>query len=124
LAGRERTVAKGGFPVSWSGMNRNIVCVAGAAVAGIAAVYLLPPDWLAPLAEAAAIGAFVLAVIVRVSTSTTASENVVEGALLQLLNLPEQPFAKVKNNWALTSFLASSAFLVSLGLAVMVRASN
>ncbi|WP_267877651.1 hypothetical protein [Massilia frigida] len=40
-----------------------------------------------------------------------------------LLNLPEQPLAKVKEGWALTLFAASAAFLVSLALAVMVRAS-
>jgi hypothetical protein len=41
-----------------------------------------------------------------------------------LVNLPDQPLAKVKEGWALTSFLALAAFLLSLGLSVMVRAGS
>ena len=103
-------------------MNRNIVCITSAVAAGVAVVYLLPPAWLGPLAEAAAICAAILVVIIRIGTTTKPPENLAAGLTLQLLNLPERPLAEVKKDWALTAFFTSSAFLVSLGLSVMVRA--
>lgn len=102
-------------------MSRKSFWIAVGAVAGIAAVFLLPPAWLAPIAETAAICAAVLAVIVRLGAVSEASG---EGSiLLSLLNLPEQPLAKVREGWTLISLLALAAFLVSLGLSVMVRAN-
>jgi negative regulator of sigma E activity len=94
-----------------------------AIVAGIAAVFLLPPPWLEPIAAVAAVCALVLAIIVRVNTKTEPPDNAVAGVLLSIINLPEQPLAKVTEGRALTAFLASAAFLVSLALSVMVRAN-
>lgn len=94
-----------------------------AIVAGIAAVFLLPPSWLEPIAAVAAVCALVLAIIVRVNTKTEPPDSAVAGVLLSIINLPEQPLAKVTEGWALTAFLASAAFLVSLALSVIVRAN-
>ena len=102
-------------------MSHRGLFIAIAAVAGIAAVWALPPLWLGPVAEAAAACGAVLAIIVRLGTSTGAPSNAMAGVLLSILNLPEQPLAKVRKGWALTSFLACAAFLVSLGLSVVVR---
>lgn len=66
--------------------------------------------------------AAISAVIVRMGTKGQPSSDA-KGMVLMLLNLPEQPLAKVKEGWALILFSASAAFLVSLALAVMVRAS-
>lgn len=104
-------------------MTRSGVSIAIAVAAGIAVVYLLPPPWLAPLATAAAICTAVFATVVRLSTKTEPPANPVAGVLLTIVNLPEQPLAKVKEGWALTTFLASAAFLVSLALSVIVRAN-
>lgn len=104
-------------------MTRSSVSIAVAAVAGIAAVYLLPPPWLGPLFAATAICAVIFAIVVRLDTKTEPPANPIAGVLLSIVNLPEQPLAKVKEGWALTAFLASAAFLVSLCLSVMVRAN-
>jgi len=104
-------------------MTRTSVSIVFAIVAGIAAVYLLPPAWLAPLSATAAICFVIFAIIVRLDTKTEPPANPVAGVLLSIVNLPEQPLAKVKEGWALTTFFASAAFLVSLGLSVMVRAN-
>jgi len=104
-------------------MIRLYVSIAISLVAGIAAAYLLPLPWLAPLSAAVAICAAILAIIVRLDTKTEPPANPVTSVLLSLANLPEQPLAKVKNGWALTTFLASAAFLVALSLSVMVRAN-
>jgi hypothetical protein len=104
-------------------MNRSGVSIASASAVGVACVYLLPPEWLGPLAGAAAIGAFILAIIVRVSTATESPSNPMTSVLLSLANLPEQPLAKVAKGWALTVFLVLAAFLVSVALAVLVRAN-
>ena len=103
-------------------MTRLAVPIAIAIIAGIAAVYVLPPLWLAPLGAGVAICAAILAVVVLLGTKTQ-PRSAMAGVLLSLVNLPEQPLAKVKEGWALTAFLASASFLVSLGLAVMVRAN-
>ena len=104
-------------------MTRPVLPIVIAIIAGIAAVYLLPPPWLAPLSTAAAICAAIFAIIVRLDTKTKSPANPMAGVLLSLANLPEQPLAKVKKGWALTTFLASAAFLVSLCLSVIVRAN-
>jgi len=104
-------------------MNRSAVSAAIAAVAGIACVYLLPLPWLAPLSTVAAVLCGIFALIVRLSTPTESPSNPVAGVLLSIASLPEQPLAKVKENWALTAFLTSAAFLVSLALSIMVRAN-
>jgi hypothetical protein len=104
-------------------MNRLVVSIVVAISAGIAAVYLLPPPWLAPVSTAAAICAAIFAIIVRLDTKTESPANPVARVLLSLANLPEQPLAKVRKGWALTTFLASAAFLVSLCLSVIVRAN-
>ncbi len=105
-------------------MSRRGFFIAIAAVAGIAAVCALPPLWLSPVAEAATVCGAVLAIIVRLGTSTGAPSNAMAGVLLSILNLPEQPLAKVREGWALTSFLSCAAFLVSMGLSVVVRANG
>ncbi len=92
-----------------------------AIVAGIAAVYLLPPPWLVPLSAADAICAAIFAIIVRLDTKAESPANPMSGVLLSITNLPEQPLAEIKKCWALTTFLASAAFLVSLCLSVIVR---
>ena len=104
-------------------MNRLGVSAATALVAGVASVYLLPPQWLGHIATAAAICAAICAIIVRANTEMEAPSNPMNSILLALVNLPEQPLAKVKEGWALTAFLTSAAFLVSLGLSVLVRAN-
>jgi uncharacterized membrane protein YfcA len=106
-------------------MTRIAFSIAIAIFAGIVSVYLLPPAWLEPLSAAAAICAAIYAIIVRLDAKTEppAKPTAVAGALLSIVNLPEQPLAKVKEGWALTTFLASVAFLLALGLAVMVRAN-
>jgi len=103
-------------------MHRRALVIAVAIATGIAAVYLLPALWIGPLSAVAAVLAFAFAVIVRVGTKTEPPANAVAGVLLSVLNLPEQPLAEVKQGWALTTFLALAAFLVSLALSVMVRA--
>ena len=105
-------------------MTRSISSIAIAIISGIAAVYLLPLPWLGPLAATACILAFIFAFIVRLSTKTELPANPIAGVLLSLVNLPEQPLAKVNEGWALTMFLSSAAFLVSLALAVLVRANG
>jgi hypothetical protein len=109
----------------WPSSVRLGVCITIAAVLGVAAVYLLPADWLGPLSAAGAIGAAVLVVIVRFGTwMQEPSFPSGIGLLLSMLNLPEQPLAKVRQGWALDAFLTLAAFLVALGLAVVVRASG
>ncbi len=103
-------------------MNRIGTSIATASAIGFASVYLMPPQWLAPLAATAAISACVLAVIIRATTVTEAPASTLVGLLLSLASLPEQPLAKVKRGWALASFLALAAFLVSMALSVLVRA--
>lgn len=104
-------------------MNRSAISVAIAATAGVGSVYVLPPPWLAPIATAVAVLGAILALVVRLSTPTSSLANPMAGVLLSIANLPEQPLAKVKENWALTAFLTSAAFLVSLGISIMVRAN-
>jgi Co/Zn/Cd efflux system component len=70
----------------------------------------------------AAICCAISAIIVRFVTKTEPPSDPIAGILLSALNLPEQPLARVKEGRALTTFLASAAFLVSLCLSVMVRA--
>ena len=105
-------------------MSRSALIIAFALVAGIVAVYVLPALWIGPLTVVAAICALAFALIVRLSTKTEASHNLISGVLLQIFNFPEQPLAKAKEGWPLTTFLALAAFLVSLGLSVIVRASG
>jgi hypothetical protein len=105
-------------------MPRLTTVLSIAIVAGIAAIFLLPPPWLEPIAAVAAVCALVLVIIVRVNTTKTEPpDNAVAGVLLSIINLPEQPLAKVTEGRALTAFLGSAAFLVSLALSVMVRAN-
>ena len=104
-------------------MTRPAVSISIAIVAGIAAVYLLPPPWLVPLSTGAAVLCAIFAMIVRLGTKTERPSNPMKDILLSIANLPEQPLAIVKEGWALTTFLASAAFLISLGLSIMVRAS-
>ncbi len=105
-------------------MTRTGISIAISIVAGIASVYLLPLLWLGPLATAAAICAAIFMVIVRLNTKTEPPANPIAGALLLIVNLPEQPLAKVNEGWTLTVFLASAAFLISLGLSVIVLANS
>ena len=44
--------------------------IAIASATGVAAVYLLPPEWLPPLAAAVAIGGLLLSLVVRFNTPT------------------------------------------------------
>ena len=96
---------------------------ATALIAGVASVYLLPAQWLGHIAIAVAICAAICAIIVRASTQMESPSNPTNGIFMALLSLPEQPLTKVKKGWALTAFLTSAAFLVSLALAVLVRAN-
>lgn len=95
----------------------------GAALVGFALVFLLPSAWLGPIDAVAAIAGFICAIGARIDTKTEPPENPVAEAALSVLNLPEQPLAKVPEAWPLHSFLALSCFLVGLGIAVMVRAN-
>ena len=104
-------------------MTRTGVSIGVAVVAGVLAVVFLPPLWLAPLSAVTTISCGISAIIVRVNTKTEPSSNPVAGILLSVVNLPELPLAKVKKDWALSMFLASAAFLVTLGLSVMVLAN-
>jgi hypothetical protein len=103
-------------------VNRAGISILVAVGAGIAAVYLLPPSWLAPLSAVAAVCAAIFAIISRFQTKTEPPADPLGGVLLSVVNLPEQPLAKVKAGWALTTFLVAAAFLVAIGLSVMVRA--
>ena len=103
-------------------MSRLGTSILIALFAGIVAVYLLPPSWLAPLSTCAAICVAIFAIIVRLETKTEPPAVPLAGVLLSILNLPEQPLAKVKDGRALRMFFVTSAFLVALGLSVMVRA--
>ena len=104
-------------------MNRTAVSAALAAIVGVAFVYLLPPPWLAPISTVTAILCAIFALIVRLSTTTEPPSNPMAGILLSVVNLPEQPLAKVKAGWPLTAFLTSATLLISLALSIMVRAS-
>ena len=104
-------------------MNRLATSAATALIAGVASVYLLPAQWLGHIAITAAICAAICAIIVRAGTETESPSNPPNGIVMALLSLPEQPLTKVKKGWALTAFLTSAAFLVSLALAVLVRAN-
>jgi hypothetical protein len=99
------------------------ISIALAVVAGIAAVFALPPSWLTPLSELAAVCGVVSALIARVSTKTAAPSNPGAEAALFLANLPEEPLAPVKPGWALSIFLTSAAFLISAGLTIIARAN-
>ncbi|MBH9578946.1 hypothetical protein [Inhella proteolytica] len=103
-------------------MARVVASIMGSMGAGVAAVYTLPPPWLAPIAATAAVLAAILAVVVMVDTKTKPNSNRLVAILLSVANLPEQPFARVRYGWVLTAFLASASFLIALGLAVLARA--
>lgn len=96
--------------------------IAIASAAGVAAVYLFPPEWLPPLAAAVAIGGLLLSFIVRFTTPTKPPSDAVARILLSFASLPEQPLAEVPKGWALTLFLSCAAFLAAMALTVMVRA--
>jgi len=103
-------------------MRQSLVFVAVAMLAGVVCVYAFPPSWLAPIFAIAALVTLSLAVILRMSTKAEQNSNSAAGLLLLLANLPQQPFAEVKTGWVLTGFLTNAAFLVALGMAVMLRA--
>jgi len=105
-------------------MNRAGTSILVAIVAGVAAVYLLPPRWLAPLSAGVAVCGVILAIILRLGTRAEPPAIPLVRILLSLSSLPEQPLAKVKAGWALTTFLAAAAFLVAIALSVMVRAHS
>lgn len=105
-------------------MTRAAVSIAISIVAGFAAVYLLPPSWLGPLATIDAVCVGIFAIIVRFSTRTEPPADPFVGTLLSIVNLPEHPLAKVNEGWALRIFLASAVFLIALALAVIIRASS
>ena len=105
-------------------MTRTGLSILVAIVAGVAAVYLLPASWLAPLCTGAAVCSAISALIARLETKTGQRANPLAGALLLLLNLPERPLAEVRAGWALTIFLVTAAFLGAIALSVMVRASS
>ena len=104
-------------------MTRAVAFVGSSFVAGVAAVFVLPPAWLGPLAAVAAICAFAVAIVLRFSAGAEDPASPAAEVLLSVLNLPEQPLAKVKQGWALVAFLSLAAFLVALAVFVMVRAS-
>ena len=104
-------------------MTRPYISSCIAIVAGIAAVFLLPPPWLIPVATVSASCCAIFAIIVRLGTKTEPPANPMAEVVLSVANLPEQPLAKAKEGWALNAFIASAAFLVSLGLSIIVRAS-
>jgi hypothetical protein len=104
-------------------MPRLIIVISIAIVAGIATVFLLPPSWLEAISAVAAVCGFILAIVVRLDTKTEPPDNPISGILLSIIDLPEQPLAKVNEGWALTTFLALAAFLVALAFSVMVRAN-
>ena len=101
-------------------MIRRGVLIGVAIVAGIAAFCLLPPAWLANLAKFVAICCASSAIIARIDTKTNPHSNPVASVALSVLNLPEQPLAKVTDGWALSIFLVSAAFLVSLSLSILL----
>lgn len=109
------------FIIRLEQMRLPIVSVAIAFVAGIATVYLLPAPWLATLATVAGIVCSLFGVIVMSGAKNEPPSNPKTAILLSIIGLPGDPFANVKEDWALASFLAFAAFLVSLGLSVIVR---
>jgi hypothetical protein len=104
-------------------MSRVVQSNIASAAIGAAMGFLLPLDWLPAVAGVAAVTALVFAICARIDTKTEAPDNPIAGLALSVLNLPEQPLAKVPDAWPLRLFLAAACFLVSLGLAVMVRAN-
>lgn len=103
-------------------MSRNIVMAACAVVAGITVVCFLPPNWLGTVAEIGAVCTAVSAILVRIGTKTQPSASA-KATVLMWFNIPEQPLAELKEGWTLTWLFASAAFLISLMLSVIVKAS-
>jgi hypothetical protein len=99
------------------------VSIAMAVLSGFAAVYFLPPPWLEPLATTDAVCCAIFAIVARFNTKTEQTTNSVFGALFLIFSLPERPLTKVHEGWALSIFLASAAFLISIALAIIVRAN-
>jgi membrane associated rhomboid family serine protease len=102
---------------------RSGISITIAFFAGVAVVFLFPPPWLAPLSILAGICFAVFASVVRFSAKAESPVNPAAGLLLTMINIPEQPLAKVVEGWAFTAFLSSTAFLIALALSVMVRAN-
>ena len=104
-------------------MPRLSVPIGIAIAGGVVATLLLPPSWLGPLSAGVAICCALFAFIIGVNTKTEPHSNRVARIFMLLANLPEQPLARVNEGWALSMFVASAAFLVSLGISVMVLAN-
>jgi len=84
-------------------MSRNVVFITCTVVAGIAVVRTLFPIGVGTVAEIGAVCAAISAVIVRIDTRTQPPASAsAKASVLLLLDLPEQPLAKVKEGWALT----------------------
>jgi hypothetical protein len=77
---------------------------------------------LRPVAAIGAGRAAISGVIIRIGTRTKTPASGKASAFL-VFNLPEQPLAKLRNNWALTSFFVAASFLMAMTLSVMVQAA-
>lgn len=104
-------------------MNRWKIGIVVAGLTGVASFRVLPLDWVLPAFGIGIAAALVFAIGARIDTKPRSPVNPAVEAALFAVNLPSDPLAKIPNGWALRSFVIAIAYVLCLGLSIVLGAA-
>jgi len=104
-------------------MKRSGIWISSAIAAGAGLVFVLPDSWFMPVFFISICATLLLGVISRVKVKENRPVDPFVYLAASILKLPDRPFAKVRDGWALRSFAVLAAFVVSLAISVILRAN-
>lgn len=91
--------------------------------AGAGVVYVLPASWFMHIFLGSIAATLLCGIGARLSVKNDRPVNPVVDIAAVVLSVPSQPLAKVPTGWPLHGFLILSTFVLSLALAVILRAN-
>ncbi|MRW89022.1 hypothetical protein GJ699_03400 [Duganella sp. FT80W] len=104
-------------------MNGLVLWILSAIAAGMSWVFLLPDAWFIPAFLAAILATLIFGFIANLGVKDDRPVKPIVSLVASFLSVPSRPLAKVPEGWALQCFFVCVAFVLSLGLSVVLRAN-
>jgi hypothetical protein len=103
--------------------SKRTIWILCSVAAGAGVVYVFPASWFMPIFLGSIAATLLCGIAARLSVKDDHPVNPVVDIAAVVLSVTSRPLAKVPSGWPLQGFLILSAFVISLALAVVLRAN-